>query len=182
MDQQQLLNMDLIQQIENAPKDPKALSPKGAMGLYQIMPIVVEDWNQMHPNEQLTNDQMFDPDMNTKVALWYAHQRIPQLLTSFGHPLTTDNALVAYNAGISHVGEEKLPLETANYLTKYNGLLGAVPPPIAPTLALPPAPIKVKTGRVTPMLSPFEQAFADASKKGLPQFTFEGKKFTTEKK
>ena len=46
--------------------------------------------------------------------------RIPRMIHAYHKPLTVQNILVAYNAGISYVRYDKLlPLETINYINKY---------------------------------------------------------------
>lgn len=114
-----MIDMNKIHQIESSGNPMAFNSHSQARGLGQITPIVLRDWNNMHPNDQHTSKELFDADTNTKIGDWYMNRRIPQLLTRKGLPDTTTNRLVAYNAGISRVGKS-LPKETQDYLRKYN--------------------------------------------------------------
>lgn len=94
------LDMPSIYMVECS-GNPKAYNTKSkALGLGQITPIVVQDWNNMNPRQQLQHAQMADPVLNQQMSTWYANKRAPQLLRHYGVPDTVDNRLIAYNAGI----------------------------------------------------------------------------------
>ena len=113
------IDMERIKQIESA-GDPYAFSNAGARGLFQITGICLREWNQYHRNEVYTLDDLWTPEINRKIAYWYLHVRIPQMLRYYKKPVTIDNLLTAYNAGISYVVNNKpLPKETINYIQKY---------------------------------------------------------------
>lgn len=121
------IDMNSIYQIESS-MNPKAYNPKSkALGLGQITPIVVEDWNNMHPHAQTTHAQMIDPLANQKMSDWYMNQRAPQLLKHYGIPDTVENRLVTYNAGIGHtINYAKggiIPQETVDYIKKYKAAM-----------------------------------------------------------
>ncbi len=115
------IDMAKIAQIESS-GNPMAFN-KGskARGLHQITPIVLKEWNQMFPKSQYSLDQLFNPEVNTQIANWYMHVRIPQMLNAYGMPLTVDNVLGSYNAGIGNIKKGIVPLETQNYIKKYAG-------------------------------------------------------------
>lgn len=117
MDNFEFIDMEAIKQIESG-GNPNATSPVGAMGLYQIMPITLKDYNQI-TKKNYKKEQLFDPDINTEIAEWYLTQRIPQMLKHYKKPVTTDNILWAYNAGIGNLVKNVFPKETKNYLYKY---------------------------------------------------------------
>jgi len=73
--------------------DHKAVSPKGAIGVLQVMPHVAKDAYDV-PAERL-----FDPDVNIRVGLTF----MKSLLRRFDHNL--DLSLAAYNAGPTKVVE-----------------------------------------------------------------------------
>ena len=118
------IDMERIKQIESA-GDPYALSHAGARGLWQIGGPALLDWNQYHRNEVYTLDDLWTPEINRKIANWYLHYRIPAMLRYYGKPVTLENILISYNAGISYVVSGKpLPKETRAYIEKYKRLGG----------------------------------------------------------
>lgn len=75
--------------------DPKAVSPKGACGLMQIMPETFE-WLGQKLSEDTSQVDIFDPDVNIK----YGTFLLSLLYDQFKNP---DTAHAAYNAGIGRV-------------------------------------------------------------------------------
>jgi len=118
------VNMDVIKDIESS-GNPKAYNEESeARGLYQITPIVLEEWNNYHSNEKYKLDDLFNADINEKIAKWYMYKRIPQMIKHYGKKDTVENRIIAYNAGIDYVlrsvSFEELPKETQEYLEKYH--------------------------------------------------------------
>lgn len=122
------IDMAIIMSIESH-GDPFAYN-KGskATGLFQITPIVLEEFNSMgRYEEQLQMKDLFDPYLNQMVATWYMGVRIPAMLRHFGIPVTVRNMLVSYNAGITYAFPgKKLPKETRDYILKYQRGGGAL--------------------------------------------------------
>ncbi|MCK9324731.1 MAG: lytic transglycosylase domain-containing protein [Bacteroidales bacterium] len=114
------VDLDIIKNIESS-GNPKAYnSTSNARGLYQITPICLKEWNNFNPKETYTQDDLFDPAINRKIADWYLHVRIPKMIKHYKKYLTDRNILIAYNAGISYVVSGKeLPEETKSYIQKY---------------------------------------------------------------
>jgi hypothetical protein len=89
---------------------PEAKS--GAIGLFQTMGEVLNDWNLRHPSETYTRDQLTDPEVATRVGVNLV-ERIAKSYTN-NHPKTltmdwTDPRWVAllaagFNAGYSEGG------------------------------------------------------------------------------
>lgn len=96
--------------------DVRARSPKGAMGLMQIMP---ETWAELHLRYDLGNDP-YDPHDNILAGSAY----LRELRDRFGAP----GFLAAYNAGPARYGEHlagrPLPAETQAYLQKLAPVVG----------------------------------------------------------
>ena len=113
----EVVDLNTIKQIESA-GNPLAVSRTGAVGLYQIMPCVLSEYNQFNKSNHSRPD-LFNPAVNEKIAKWYLEVRIPQMLKHYGKAITTTNCITAYNAGIRAVVKGYLPKETANYLQKY---------------------------------------------------------------
>ena len=131
-----MINLEIIKKIESD-GDPRAYNTRSqASGLYQITPIVLRDFKEFVPFlnwkpaamqklTTLTVDDLFDPNINKLIAEWYLTIRIPQMLEHYKKPVTNRNILISYNAGIAYVVNDKpLPLETVNYLKKYQALGG----------------------------------------------------------
>jgi soluble lytic murein transglycosylase-like protein len=104
---QQDLQPELLRSMVNQESGarPCAVSPKGAMGLMQLMPATAAQLGVKDP---------FDPQENLNAGAWF----VKQLLTTYNDlPL----ALGAYNAGPARVNAiEGIPAipETQNYVQK----------------------------------------------------------------
>jgi hypothetical protein len=107
--------------VESA-QDMRAKSPKGAMGLMQIMPAT---WAELRERYNLGNDP-YDPHDNILAGTAY----LRELLDRYGSP----GVFAAYNAGPSryeeHLSGGSLPDETRAYVAKLANLLAIELPPI----------------------------------------------------
>ncbi|MCP3406192.1 transglycosylase SLT domain-containing protein [Bradyrhizobium sp. CCGB01] len=107
--------------VESA-RDVQARSPKGAMGLMQIMPAT---WAELRERYNLGNDP-YDPHDNILAGTAY----LRELLERYGSP----GVFAAYNAGPSryeeHLAGSPLPDETRAYVAKLANLLAIKLPPI----------------------------------------------------
>ncbi|WP_315762591.1 lytic transglycosylase domain-containing protein [Bradyrhizobium sp. SZCCHNS2005] len=94
----------------------RARSPKGAMGLMQIMP---ETWSELRLRYELGNDP-YDPHDNILAGTAY----LRELRDRYGSP----GFLAAYNAGPAryeeHLAGRPLPAETQIYLQKLVPIIG----------------------------------------------------------
>ncbi|WP_375778612.1 lytic transglycosylase domain-containing protein [Bradyrhizobium sp. ma5] len=97
--------------------DARARSPKGAMGLMQIMP---ETWAELRLRYGLGNDP-YDPHDNILAGTAY----LRELHDRYGSP----DFLAAYNAGPAryeeHLAGRPLPAETLAYLQKLVPIIGS---------------------------------------------------------
>ena len=102
---------------------PRAVSPAGAMGLFQFMPATWEEWNRRkYPKVEL---DIYNPEHSTFLAAAY----MEHLLGRYAGNMR--KALAAYNFGMGNVDkaialrgdawETGLPAETAGYLVKVLG-------------------------------------------------------------
>ena len=103
------LSADLVSaviQVESA-FNPRALSPKGAMGLMQLMPSTATEYGVQHP---------FDPEENIGAGVAYLRRLMDR------YDGRVELALAAYNAGpgaVDKYGETVPPYqETRNYVRK----------------------------------------------------------------
>jgi soluble lytic murein transglycosylase-like protein len=118
------LEADLVRaviQVESG-FNPYAVSPKGAMGLMQLMPATASDLGVVNP---------FEPEQNIRGGVAY----LKQLLDRFDHKV--ELALAAYNAGpgaVDKYGQQVPPYrETQAYvkkITKGQAAVGPAPKPV----------------------------------------------------
>jgi len=122
------IDMDVLSIIESS-SNPKAVNKKsGAVGLYQITPLCLRDYNKAM-QKCYTMQDMLEGDKNYIVAAWYIQYAIPKYLKYYDIPPNESAILAAYNAGIKRLvnytfGKVKLPQETINYIAKYKTLKG----------------------------------------------------------
>jgi len=121
------VNMDIVIQIESGGNPNAYNKDSGAIGLCQITPVVLKEWNKSGQIPFLERG-LYKPEVNRPIGDWYMNTRIPQMLKAYKIPDTIDNRLISYNAGIKvckdyHRGKiKRLPRETVNYLKKYHKL------------------------------------------------------------
>lgn len=115
-------NIDLhkIMMIESA-GNARAYNPQdGGRGLYQITAICLKEYNAFHPRDQYTPEDLWNTSISNLIADWYLNIRIPQMLKAYGLADNPRNRIIAYNAGIrTLVQNREIPLITKRYLKKY---------------------------------------------------------------
>ncbi len=122
--------VSIVIQIESG-GNPYAVSKAGCIGLMQISPIILKEFNEYAcsggciPGWNMS--LMFDGWYNRYVGTWYINKRIPQLLKHYSIPDTIKNRLIAWHDGIGNLvkfkeGKRKLGKEMQSYLKKYHKL------------------------------------------------------------
>jgi soluble lytic murein transglycosylase-like protein len=86
--------------------NPNAVSPKGAIGLAQIMPATARRYGITDPR------QLFDPDTNLRIQRAY----LGDLLNRYHGNLRL--AVEAYNAGPGNIDRGIVPRETLDYVNR----------------------------------------------------------------
>ena len=138
--------------------DPQAVSPKGAVGLMQLIPPTAQRYGVKAGKGSTIEEKLTDPKTNIKAGARY----LADLIKMF--PGRIELALAAYNAGEGAVQRagNKIPNypETQNYVKTvmqlYTGLS-----PVTPSVA---APFKTSPGRVR-----VEIRNAGSARSNLPQ-------------
>lgn len=132
---QSMVDINKIVMIESGGNAQAVNGKSGAVGLMQITSICLKEWNNHHPQEQYSRNDLFDPAVNTKIGSWYINDRIPEMIRSAKQDVTVEKCIIAYNAGISYVVGHRywignkayfrqvkdIPNETRRYIKKYNG-------------------------------------------------------------
>lgn len=107
--------------------DSSAISIEGAIGIMQLMPVTLTDWNNQHPNEKYTLKDIKRKRVNIKIGVWMLKKRIPELLKFYKLPDAVNHRLICYNWGIGYFKSwyekgadyRRLPDETKCYIIKY---------------------------------------------------------------
>ena len=85
--------------IEESGMNYRAQSRKGAIGLMQVRPVVLEDYAR-GTGRSFTSNQLRDPEINLEVGCWY----LARMVKAFrGQRDPVYFALAAYNAGATNV-------------------------------------------------------------------------------
>ncbi len=120
--------------------DPQAVSPRGAVGLMQVMPATAERFGVAREAKRSVEQKLTDPGTNVAAGARY----LRHLIDLFEGRL--DLALAAYNAGEGAVQRagRRIPAyrETQNYVKSVLGLYALLKP-----AAVAPAPPPVAAGR-----------------------------------
>ena len=116
------INLEIIKNIESS-GNPNAYNKKSqAKGHYQITPITLKEWNNYNPKDKHTDKDLYNPEVNKKIADWYMNKRISQMHKAYKIQDTLENRLTSYNAGIGNTRKGRVPTETQKYIKKYKSL------------------------------------------------------------
>jgi soluble lytic murein transglycosylase-like protein len=122
--------------------DAQAVSPKGAVGLMQIMPATAERYGVAGDKKTPIEKKLFDPRTNIRTGVRY----LADLIRMF--PGRLELAVAAYNAGENAVvrAGNKIPnyRETQNYVKTVMQLYGMLKPPAMTALGAGRAPTRVQ--------------------------------------
>lgn len=116
------IDLNIIAQIESS-NNPLADSFAGAKygrGLYQISEVCLKEYVERKGLICINPKSLYNPVLNKQIAEWYLKDRIPQMLRWYKKPITDNNILWAYNAGIGMVIKGIMPEETRKYIIKYH--------------------------------------------------------------
>lgn len=112
------IDLGIIAMIESS-GNPSAIGRTGDSGLFQITEPVRKEFNQ-RTGAHVSRQDLFNAKTSTKIADWYLHKRIPEMLRFFKKPVTTRNIIICWNAGVARVLTKKpLPTTTASFISKY---------------------------------------------------------------
>lgn len=129
--------------------NPEAISPKGALGLMQLMPDTALRYGVALDSADQTRRRLFDPALNVSTGA----RHLRDLINLFEGKL--DLALAAYNAGAGAVQRagNQIPAyrETQNYVRTVLGLYAALsPPPALPAPTAPEPKLEAKAPAIPP--------------------------------
>lgn len=112
--------------------DAAAVSPRGAIGLMQLMPATAGRFGVVADARRTVEQKLADPAVNVQAGARYLRHLLDQ------YPGRADLALAAYNAGegaVQRAGQQIPPIkETRNYVRTVLALHAQLKPP-APVLA-----------------------------------------------
>lgn len=117
-----MIEMERIAMIESSGNPLAHNKKEDGRGLFQINPVCLKEWNNFHPSEIYSAEDLWNPQVNRRIAEWYMNTRIPQMIKHFQKIDSIENRIIAWNAGIKYVktGAE-IPAGTRRYLEKYRG-------------------------------------------------------------
>ncbi len=109
--------------------NPNAVSPAGAIGLMQIMPIVIQEYNNRYSRKELwyKQEELFDYGNNVKIGTWYLRKLKNHYLKIDGKDYyTIERMLASYNGGPTRMRRllrqgkdwQDMPRESVNYVKK----------------------------------------------------------------
>ena len=131
--------------------EPTAVSPKGAIGLMQVMPDAARRFGVDSDRWMSVEAKLADPKINVGIGARY----LRLLLDMF--PGRTDLALASYNAGEGAVQRagNKVPnfKETQNYVATVTELYAALKPPVTTSTPVP------QVVGVKPLLNPYGDGY-----------------------
>ena len=109
---------------------PRAVSPKGALGLMQVMPQTAKRYGVTGDRRASAEEKLFDPAVNIRTGTRY----LRDLLARFADDVAL--ALAAYNAGENAVERHRNRIppypETVQYVKRVQELYAAFRPPEPP--------------------------------------------------
>lgn len=146
--------------------DAAAVSPRGAVGLMQLMPATAERFGVTADAKRTAAQRLVDPATNVAAGTRY----LRHLLDLFEGRM--DLALAAYNAGEGAVQRagQRIPAyrETQNYVKSVLGLYGQLKPPAAQAMARRSAPGRVRMQLPATPSAPSSSSSSRDAAAGLP--------------
>jgi soluble lytic murein transglycosylase-like protein len=115
-----VMNIEQIIKLESSGNPTAYNKGESAIGLMQIRPCVLTEWNRTHPHKKYSINDLFYTHINIEVGSWYLEHRIPEMLNRYGKPLSVENIIISWNAGIKYVRDNiEPPKKTKRYIKKY---------------------------------------------------------------
>jgi soluble lytic murein transglycosylase-like protein len=115
--------------------EPGAVSPKGALGLMQVLPETAARYGVVGDRKQTAEQKLLDPATNLRAGMRYLHD----LLARFGNDLSL--TLAAYNAGEGAVQNHRNQVppypETREYVKRVQAYYAVFRPRVEPPAAMP---------------------------------------------
>jgi soluble lytic murein transglycosylase-like protein len=113
-------DMKIISRIESS-NDPGAIGKLDEVGLFQLRPAVLADFNRVHSTTYPRQD-LFDATLNHRIAVWYMNW-----IAARPGVNSTEDMIIAWNWGIGNYrnwvasgrAPSDLPAVTWAYLKKY---------------------------------------------------------------
>ena len=109
--------------------DSIAISEKGAMGSAQLKDIVRKEWNQHHPEEQYSPEDLLKKSVSEKIGSWYLRRIENHYLPVYNLSQTPENIITAYNWGVKKLrklgrdvkgpNDQGIPEETRKFIEKF---------------------------------------------------------------
>jgi len=115
------IDMSIITLIESSGDVNAYNKSSGAIGLCQITPIVLVEYDRFFKTKH-DKTELYVGQFNLMVADWYMNYKIPRYLKHYKIKDTVENRLRAYNSGIGTLVKGHYPQETRDYVRKYNKL------------------------------------------------------------
>lgn len=122
------VDYEAIKYIESSSNPAAHNKTTDARGWGQITPIALRDYNQMNPRDTYTPEQLYDPQINSKIMTWLVDERIPQQLQAYKVQPTVENVIWAYHDGAKNVAKGYMSKNARNYLIKYKRLIATAVP------------------------------------------------------
>lgn len=106
--------------------NPSAVSDAGAVGFYQITKKgALADWNKDNPKQKYEVKDLYDPNINYKIADYYINKKVPRYLKNYGVPDTLENRLWMYNTGPGNFKAQQTTGKNAESITHLKRYLNA---------------------------------------------------------
>jgi soluble lytic murein transglycosylase-like protein len=102
-----------------------------AIGLMQIRPVVLKEWNNLNPSKQFESKDLFNPYINVDVGVWYLTRIKKHYLPHYKLEPHLENILTSWNVGPTKHGEQigdarrnfdRLPQKTKNFIKEIKSL------------------------------------------------------------
>lgn len=119
------IDLEIIKELETGGEsDPNnAVGLAGEIGAFQIKSVVLKEYNHYNGVNYEIKD-LYNPLINKKIANWYLHKRVPQMLKAKNIPITLEHVLLGYCWGCGNLKKHfkeglKIPKVKRKYVDDY---------------------------------------------------------------